>query len=333
MKALVRFFRNSLPFTFAVILAICTLFWVIEFFTFGQTSSPSVFTQHSLLFPSVANVFGGNPLLMWVAGLIFFIVFALLVLDLNSKYIFIQERTFMPVLFLGLLVGFPDSGLVLTPVALFSLFFVFALNRIFSSYRKDYALSNFFEAAFIIGFGSFFWLPGLIFIAVVFVGLAVFRQFSWREWAVSIIGFLTPFVFFELYQLFFNNRSWVLVDAILTAFRSTGPYVGTLSRINLIFIVYVGFLVFLGSIKIIQHYDSFKIRSRKIFIVFFWTFICALLGFCLLRGITYEIIFLGAAPASFLLTYFFSIDRNPSRFQSLLFVLFIVLAFLQLFMK
>ena len=333
MKALVRFFRYSLPFTFAVILAICTLFWVVEFFTFGRTANPAEFAQHSLLFPSVVHVFNGNPLLMWIAGVVFFIVFALSVLNLNSRYIFIQERTFMPVLFLGLLVGFPNAGLVLTPVALFSLFFVFALNRIFSSYRKDYALSNFFEAAFIIGFGSFFWLPGLIFIIVVFAGLAVFRQFNLREWIVVVVGFLTPYVFFDLYQLFLNNRSWVLVDAIGLSFRSTGPYVATLSRLNLIFIVYVGFLVFLGSVKIIQHYDSFKIRSRKIFIVFFWTFICALLGFWLLRGITYEVIFLGAAPASFLLTYFFSVDRNPSRFQSLLFVLFIALAFLQLILR
>ncbi len=333
MKALVLFFRNSLPFTFAVILAICVSFWVIEFFTFGQTSTPAVFNQHSLLFPSVANVFGGAPLLMWLAGAIFFIVFALLVLNLNSKYIFIQERTFMPVLFLGLLVGFPDSGLVLTPVALFSLLFVFALNRIFSSYRKDQALSNFFEASFFIGVGSFFWLPGIIFILVVFAGLAVFRQFNWREWVVSVFGFLAPFVFFELYQLFFNDRSWVLADAILLAFRTTGPYVGTLSKFNLIFIVYVGFLVFLGSLKILQHYNSFKIHSRKIFIVFFWTFICALFGFWFLRGITYEIIFIGAAPASFLLTYFFSVDNKPSRFQALLFVLFIVMAFLQLFLN
>jgi len=333
MKELVRFFRNSLPFTFAVILTICALFWVLEFFTFGQNTHPAAFNQHSLLFPSVANVFGGVPWVMWLTGAVFFIVFALMVINLNTKYIFIQERTFMPVLFLGLLVGFPDTGLVLTPVALFSLFFVFALNRIFSSYRKDNALPNFFEAAFIISFGSFFWIPGLIFIFVVFTGLAVFRQFNWREWVVTIAGFLTPLVFFELYQLFFNDKAWVLVNAISSAFTSPGPYTGTPSRLNLVFIIYVGFLVLLGSLKIIKLYDAFKIHSRMIFLVFFWTFICALTGLWFIPGITYEIIFLGAAPASFLLTYFFSVDRNPTRFQAILFLLFIVLAFLQLFLK
>lgn len=237
----------------------------------------------------------------------------------------------MPVLFLGLLLGFPNAGLAITPVVIFSLFFVFALNRIFSSYHKDNALANFFEAAFIVGFGSFFWLPGIIFILVVFAGLFIFRQFSWREWVVTLVGFLTPLVFFDLYQLFFNNKAWVLLHAVYQAFVAKSPYAATLSRFNLIFIAYVGFLVLLGSIKIIQHYDSFKIRSRKIFIVFFWTFVCALLGFFFLQGITYEIIFLGAAPASFLLTYFFSVDKNPSRFQSILFTLFVVLAFLQLF--
>ncbi len=189
--------------------------------------------------------------------------------------------------------------------------------------------SDIFEASFIVGIGSFFWLPGLIFISVILAGLAIFRQFNWREWVSSIVGFLTPLFFFELYQFFVNNQAWVLVGDIANAFLTASPYNLILTRLNLVFIFYVAFLVLLGSIKVMQNYDSFKIRSRKIFIVFFWTFVCALLGFLFLEGISYEVIFLGAIPVSFLLTYLFSVDRNPTRFQSILFVLFIVLAFMQ----
>ncbi len=329
MKALVRFFRNSLPITFAAILIVCIAFWVVEFYMFGRNSVVSDFGQQSLVFPSIAHYFDGLPLVMWGAGAAFFIVFSFVVLTLNTRFIFIQERTFMPVLFLGFIIGFPNIGLIPTPVALFSLFFVIALHRVFNSYRADYALSNFFEASFIVGFGSFFWLPGLIFILVILAGLAIFRQFNWREWVSSIVGFLTPLFFFELYQFFVNNQAWVLVGDIANAFLTASPYNLILTRLNLVFIFYVAFLVLLGSIKVMQNYDSFKIRSRKIFIVFFWTFVCALLGFLFLEGISYEVIFLGAIPVSFLLTYLFSVDRNPTRFQSILFILFIVLAFMQ----
>lgn len=328
MKSLVRFFRNSLPFTFAVILFICAAFWIVEFAAFGKHGFNYDFSQQSLTFSYFTRSIEISPFLMWITGAAFFIVFSLLVLNLNSKYIFIQERTFMPVLFLGLMVGFPNAGLSLTPVAFFSLFFVFALNRIFNSYRQDHSQANFFEAAFLVGFGSFFWLPGLIFIFVVFAGLAVFRQFSWREWVVTIVGFLAPMVFYDLYQLFINNIPWAFANAVIDSFQTSIPRV-TLSSLNLAFIAYVGFLVLLGSIRVLKQYDSFKIRSRKIFIVFFWMFFCSLLGFLLLGGISYEIIFLGGAPAAYLLTYFFSVDRNPSRFQAILFTLFIVLAFLQ----
>lgn len=328
MKSLVRFFRNSLPFTFAVILFICAAFWIVEFSSFGKEGFLFDFKTQSLTFSYFTSSIGNSPLLMWVVGAAFFILFSLLVLNLNSKYIFIQERTFMPVLFLGLLVGFPNAGLSFTPVAFFSLFFVFALNRIFNSYRQDHALANYFEAAFLVGFGSFFWLPGLLFILVVFAGLAVFRQFNWREWVVTVVGFFTPVVFYDLYQLFINNTPWAFAKAVTVCFQTSIPGV-TLSPFNLAFIAYVGFLVLLGSIRVLKQYDSFKIRSRKIFIVFFWMFVCSLLSFWLLGGVSYEIIFLGGAPASYLLTHFFSVDRNPSRFQAILFTLFIILAFLQ----
>ena len=239
MKALVLFFRNSLPFTFAVILVICGLFWTAQYYTFGASQPLPDFSQHSLLFPSLVSALAKFPLVMWGAGVVFFIVFSLLVLNLNSRYIFIQERTFMPVLFLGLLLGFPNVGLAITPVAIFSLFFVFALNRIFSSYHKDTALANFFEAAFFVGFGSFFWLPGIVFILVVFAGLLVFRQFSWREWVVTVVGFLTPLVFFDLFQLFFNDKSWFLLHSFYQAFVVAGPCAGPMSRFNLAFIAYV----------------------------------------------------------------------------------------------
>ncbi len=329
MKALVHFFRKSLPITFAAILLICSGFWAVEFLTFGGKVAVNTFDNQSFVFPFIMHYLGSFPLVMWLIGGAFLLVFALAVLTLNTKFIFIQERTFMPILFLGFIVGFPNLGLMPTPVVLFSLFFVVALHRMFNSYREDSATSNFFEASFFIGFGSFLWLPGIIFIIVIFAGLVIFRHFNWREWVSAIVGFLTPLIFFELYQFFVNEQAWVLAKAIGRAFVTAGPYDVSLTRLNLVFILFVAFLVLVGSIKFLHHYDSFKIRSRKIFLVFFWTFACALLGFLILGGISYEVIFIGAIPVSFLLAYFFSVDSNPTRFQSVLFVLFIVLAFIQ----
>ena len=331
MKTLVRFFRRSLPLAFSAILLVCVLFWISGLVPLNQNQAGGLLYQHSIIFTH--NLFGPHPqyLILWFGGLALFILVSLIILNLNSKYIFIQERTFMPVLFFGLLAGFPASVQVISPVAIFSFFLLFSLSKIFNTYRSKQCLSSYFEAAFLIGLGSFFWLPGIIFFFPVVAGLAIFRPFNWREWTVAVVGFVTPLAFYQFYQLFFNDRPDILFNAIVTAFRTAGPYSEILTKMQLVYISFVGFLILVSSIKLIQRYDSFKIRSRKIFILFFWVFVTAVVGYLIIPGITYEVGYIVAIPTSFLLTFYFTIDRNPTRFQSILFVTFLTLAFLQAF--
>ncbi len=331
MKALVQFFRRSLPLTFSVILFLCILFWFSGLFSHGEDRVNGLFNQHSMIFTQ--SLFGlyTQHTILWLGGITLFVLVSLLILNLNSKYIFIQERTFMPVLFFGLLAGFPAAVQVISPVAVFSFFLLFSLNKIFNTYRANHSLSSYFEAAFLIGLGSFFWLPGLIFFFPVVAGLAIFRPFNWREWTVAIIGFITPLALYQLYELFFNDRPDNLIVAIVAAFKLHGPYAQNLSKMQLVYLAFVGFLVLASSIKLIQRYDAFKIRSRKIFILFFWVFVTSVFGYLLVPGITYEVLYIGAIPVSFLLTFYFTVDRNPTRFQSILFFVFLVLAYWQAF--
>jgi|GEM_PF-701034 hypothetical protein len=332
MKMLVKFLRGSLPLSFTAILLMVLVYWMSGLFSTSMQQESGLYVEHSLIFNQSFSWFSTRHLIMWIFGVSVFVTVSLFILNLNSKYIFIQDRTFMPMLFFGLLAGFPSSTQIISPIALFSFFLLFSLNKIFNTYRVKDVLSNYYEAAFLIGLGSFFWLPGIVFFFPVLAGLTIFRQFIWREWTVAIVGFVSPFAFYQFYQLFFNNKPYYLFDAITNAFKTAGPYAHNLDKMQLVYIGFVAFLVFAGSIKLIQYYDSFKIRSRKIFIMFFWIFLTCGVGYWLVPGITLEILYICAIPISFLLTFYFTIDRNPTRFQSLLFTAFLVLAFVQAFL-
>ncbi|MFW5823018.1 MAG: DUF6427 family protein, partial [Tangfeifania sp.] len=88
-------------------------------------------------------------------------------------------------------------------------------------------------------------------------------------------------------------------------------------------------ITLLGSIKIIQQYDSKKVSTRKFFTVFFLLFITSLAGFTFVPATSQEMLVITAIPVTFLVSNFFVFLKSRFWGELLFSLLLIIVITLQ----
>lgn len=245
-----------------------------------------------------------------VISMVLVILIGFSLIRFNSKYLFLRERTLLPA-FLFIMIATSISSLHrLHPALIAALFFLAALSRLLSSYKAERLSYNYFEASFLIATGSLFYFNLIYFIILVWLALLILRPVIWREWVFSILGLTIPWAFFAFTDFFMHDSLEWSRSLISINFTTTG----VLSLISLpekIFFSLLLLLIILASKNISGAMPTMKILARKVFYLFFWVFLLAVLVFTLAESANIEITVIAAMPVSFLLSnYILSIRQK-----------------------
>jgi hypothetical protein len=251
---------------------------------------------------------------------------AALLVRLNTRFIFINNRTYLPAFFFVILTAAIPGLQRLNPVIFSGFFLTLALEQLFNAYRHEKVAYEIFSASFLISLGATFY-PFLIFyLFIVWVSLIILRPFIWREWVYSIIGFFLPWFFvFSWYYLLHNSYNKIFEDFALV-FQS-GYKFQEYSTLTYIFGVFVLLLILFASQFIIKEYTGKKILPRKAFLLFLWLFVNTALVFVLVTQASAELLFLGAIPISYLLSNYFNFMKNE-RWGSIFIIILLLLVVL-----
>ncbi|MEI6060918.1 MAG: hypothetical protein WCR72_09425 [Bacteroidota bacterium] len=76
------------------------------------------------------------------------------------------------------------------------IFIILALNATMRMYGKQAAYHQVFTAAFSLGIASLFYLPLAYLFLMIWFTLITYRISGWREYAVTIIGYVLPFIYY-----------------------------------------------------------------------------------------------------------------------------------------
>ena len=197
---LLKIFKNNPILLLVSSLLFCMVLWSTAILHPGEITRS--YTDITLLapffdwmhnFPMVKGILG-VALLLLIAGLWNRIV---------NKHSLLKQSTYFPFFFMVLLLSCRTPLIGFYPALIASLFLVLFLDRLISSYKKERALSNVFDAGLFIGIATLFYIPSLLFLMVLWVGLFTIRTISGRELLCSVIGFILPFVFTFTYNLVF----------------------------------------------------------------------------------------------------------------------------------
>lgn len=253
---------------------------------------------------------------------------ALLLIRLNTRFILINNRTYLPaIIYILITASIPDLQR-LNPVIFSGFFLLLGLELMFYGYQSGKIAYEFFTASFFISLGATFYPYLLFFLFIVWAGLIILRPFYWREWAFSIIGFLMPWLFvFSYYYLIHDHPDKIITD-LSHAFQVDYDF-PLYSLLTYIFGIFTLLLVLVASQFMIIGFASKKILTRKAFLLFLWLFINCLGVFLLVDQASVEIIFLAAIPLSYLISHYLTFVR--SHFWGELFItgLFLIIFLIQ----
>jgi|LSQX01.1.fsa_nt_gb hypothetical protein len=285
----------------------------------------------NLLYQPFNKLTENNLLIRSISALALVVILSYLIQHINNHYNFIRQRSILPALiFIIIISGFPEIH-TLHPVYFASLFFVFAIFRLFSAFEKSKPYSAAFDTGVLMGVASLFYFNIFFIVPSMILGLSILSpEKRWREFALLVTGLLLPFFFAFTYTYFTGQSLGLLKIFELNIMTSNNHIKGNIPL--QFYITYLIFLTFLGSIKILKQYDHEKISTRKYFMILFLLFVNSITVLLLIPGSSSEILIISAIPLSYLMSNFFLSLKSRFWGELLYFIMFADVITLQLLM-
>jgi len=320
-----RIFKSNMPIVIFLISLLALGLWLKSFFDIPPREFTFDLVQMPL-YKVLKNILGNNWILRVISGLLFTLLLSFSLVRLNTKYFFINKRSYLPSLLFILIASSLHALNRLNPVIIAAFFLVIALDRIIGTYRQDGLSYNYFEASFSISFGSLFYLNLAAFLPITWIGLILFRPFKWREWLFTLIGFALPYIFLISYYYLVDKNLVHRVTNIYNNFKVTnGRYY--LKDEYFLFLGYLGLLMILASNHIIKNFPKKKIHARNSFILLLWVFIISLIAFFVLPSASLELLIISSIPLSYLITNYFLFMKSK-RWSEIFFFMLLALVLL-----
>lgn len=321
---MVRFFSANQFYNFVLIPVIGALLVLSVFlFSEGVDELCVINTESSLI-----HLFFDNltipARLGYVINYLLTLVIGFQLLQINARFTFVKERTFLPAYIYVFLVWAMPGLRMIQPVSVAVVFVLLAINRIFSSLSQPKAIANAFDASFLLALASMFYLHAIVLVLFVPVCVYLLRAKSiWNEWVASFIGAILPWLFVFPVLLVLKGNEWgayLLEQGLLLKrnYMPVNPFVITFLSFNLL-------MILVSSVFMLRQYRALKISSRRYnkSLFFFFVFCAAIIAF---PPVSVEIIALAALPLSYLFTNFL-ISAKRRKAANIIFGIMMLFAF------
>ena len=229
------------------------------------------------LFNTIYNLlFGGNVSIgTQVISLFFLFVEVFLVVVMNNKFELTRAKsTIFVLIYMVLALSYIPISTFL-PEQIANIFVILGFYKILSSHGKDDATFHFFDGGFFFGLAALFCLPATVLLIIGLLAYVIFRPYPFREFAVYIIGFLTPMFFYVSLYYIFEDTLQPLADYYVQKFS-----VGLNFKVTHNELICFGthlLLVLIASVIISQEYPKYNLFESRTYRLFFILFLLILI--------------------------------------------------------
>jgi hypothetical protein len=322
---IIRFLKPNNALAFFLLPLIVVLLWGFAFFIPHPLTVKHTMPLYELLITPIASIHWLTSLIAMIIIVIEGFLFNYIV---NENEVLIK-KTNLPALFYIVFMSNNSSMLELHPILFANLFLLFALSKILHSYRKDIAFSQVFDAGLLISVATLFYFPCIIFFPLIGIALIIFRPFFWREWIISFIGTLVPYVFAITYYFWNGTLDYLLYDKMLypIIFKTTTVenYPG-----SFYFLLSVGCLIVLLSFgSLFKGLEGGSQKTKKALILMIWYLAFAGLSVFLAPQLTTRFYALLAIPLAVICSNYY-LRMKKELLGELLFLTFLAAVFVNL---
>lgn len=324
---LVRIYKSNRPIIIVLIIITAVLLWLKTFSTKAFADFP--FDDNLMpLYLLITYVFSPESTISYYLAFVLIMVSAFFLVQINTRFLLINARTYLPALMFIILSSVYLPLQRLQPLHFCGILLLFVIGRIFSTYRQQGLSFRYFDASLLIAIGSLVYFNFAYYMAAVWAGLIIFRQFNWREWAFTFIGFALPYVFLLSYHYLINNTIEPLLNVIKYQVVTYNP-LPDFSKIYITFYSIIGLIVVLSSFSMLGDISKKKIQARKYFLYLLWFFLITGGIFFASPYASLEILVLNSIPLAYLISHYFLVSKRNYLGDFFLLACFGFIAYLQ----
>lgn len=198
---IIRFFRENQITGLIALPVVTLLFWLLSYY---YNETPVSITDSGPLFNWINDYIKPFTFAKYVPLLI--LISQVLYLDnIVNRYEILYKGSHLPGLMYIVCMGIFPGFIGFHPVLLVNSLLLFVMDNLFGMYKKPSAMSNIFNAAFLLGLATLIYVPSIILYLLLLTGIVLLRPYAWRDWVVSLIGLALPFFFISIYFLWIEQ--------------------------------------------------------------------------------------------------------------------------------
>lgn len=315
-----RLARSGFFLQFILFVAMTSVLWLPAFIHEAPTFTN---TAEGPLFVLLAEITEGVPLFSKALSLLFVVVASIVLYLIGISNDLFPRSSFLAPLFLVFFLSWNDAFLYLTPIQPAVVLVLISLLTLMKIYGQQDPYRQIFSSTLSLGLSSLFYLPAVFFILVIWLSFLTYRITSWREWIITIIGFILPYIYLITWLYWTDDQINGLIPLIesMADISIFSQYLQPVEWVWIIGLISMVFLATVGGVNAIQ--DKLISIRRKTFIMVNFLFVSLVL--ILLSGASFKssLQFL-YIPLSFFMASLIGFTKR-SVFIELLFALFLAM--------
>jgi hypothetical protein len=314
----ISIFKNNQPLSIIMLSLVMIVLWIPAFNNSAALPYNNTMPLYEFYVRGVNNLSYFHNIM----ALILVVSESILLNYILNKFEIMAKKTAMPAIFYCLLMSCCQPLTHFYPLLFSNFFILLALFKIGLSYRVEEAFATIFDASFFIAIASLFYFPSIIIYPLIWVTLIVIRPFIWREWVISIIGLILPYLFVVVYYFWTDKVNFLLYDKI---FFPSSDALLTLSNQRQSFLlvsVFLILLLILSVITLLKGWPVNTILSRNFLVVLFWLLGLSLLSYSMAPVFNITYLAIAAIPLAVFIANFFLMTKFK-WISELIFLLFL----------
>lgn len=323
----IRFYRANLPFQQLFLIPVLGILLWLDVFINPISPVESQFNMP--LYSIVFNMLHDFALLNSIIAFLLLLIQAFILNNTMRISGFVSKNSLFPALIYVIFISADSKLLSLNPVLIANLFIIIAVDLIFKIYAQEQPYSKILNAGIYISIASLFYLPTIFIGTFLWMSFIIYRQIAWRNFIVSTIGLITPYVFVVFYFFWFDKLN-EMSNVFFAFFKTINSFIIDLSIFDIISASLIALLFLLSMKSLINNINKRVIKIRKHFYVTLWLLLVSFATIFYSGELFLHHFLICIIPISVILVNYFEIIKKIFWVE-ILFSLLIVSIFLERF--
>ncbi|MDF1673135.1 MAG: DUF6427 family protein [Vicingaceae bacterium] len=307
---LIGLFKSNQQLMNIVAILLISLVWISVFF-FGDY----VASDYSL---------GYIWLDMVVAiGLISFQLF--FVSYIVNEYKLLDSNTYLPSLILVTLNCASIFNLCFHQIIVANSLIIVAFYQLLKLYNVSNKYGLLFNSGILVGLASMLYFPSVLYFVVIWLVLIYMTTPVWRDFAISLIGFVIPLIYYIAYFFVFKDLSELVFLTENTKIFEFNFW--TLNIWNKGVLLMLVLLMLISAFKLLISAGKSIAKVRKMLVSVLLYFLVSILSLFLNQGDVVATLLLMSVPLSIMIGFFFQNIRKAWLAEAIYFVLVATIVF------